>query len=125
MPPASGHTPPLQAEHVASISHAWYVGVRYAVKFCEMRLEIFPEPDKSSFVSLLIAVVGGTENGDAFTVMLFDVSLVLDLMGPHHQLQIVGFQEALGVVWAEGEAHTTLAGGPLVDDEILRHDALV
>lgn len=76
----------------------------------ELRLHVVlvTKADQGALVAHLVTVVGGAEHGDALAIVLHDVAFILHLVGPHHQLQIIGAQEVLCDVRAERKPNTSL-----------------
>ena len=82
--------------------------VLYGVAWCGMVWYGMVWTCREGAWTYLIAVVGRGEHGDALAVVLLHVSVVLDLVGTNHELQVVGGQERHRVVAAEAVAHAAL-----------------
>ena len=65
--------------------------------------------DVGSLVSHGIAIVRSREDGDTLAVVHHFVALLLDLVAPHHVLELVARQESLGDVRSELYADAALA----------------
>lgn len=88
------------------------------------------EPNKSALVALLVAVVRGTENSDGFAIVLDLIALLLHLMGPDQQRQVVVLQKSLGDILPKAHTDAPLTRGPAwlvtrVSPQQVTHDACV
>ena len=80
----------------------------HSVELRKLRQSTAVQPDESSLVAHLVAVVGSREHGDALAIVLHHIPSVLYLVRPHHQLQPVPRQERRRDVGAKGKPHPSL-----------------
>mmetsp|Transcript_38536 Transcript_38536/g.92094 ORF Transcript_38536/g.92094 Transcript_38536/m.92094 type:complete len:253 (+) Transcript_38536:80-838(+) len=108
------HQPPyVGVVYVAGVGHALHI-VLGLLGFPELpHLDVHtwgilsPKPDHRALVPYLVAVVRGGEDRETSLVVRPLKAVVLALMGPDHQIQVVRLQEALGDVGPEG--HNSVA----------------
>jgi hypothetical protein len=96
--------------HGAGVVHGRDVGMGDSSELDELRLHVVlvTKADQGALVAHLVTVVGGAEHRDALAIVLHDVAFILHLVGPHHQLQVIGAQEVLCDVRAERKPNTSL-----------------
>jgi hypothetical protein len=76
----------------------------------ELRFHVvlLAEAYQGTLVAHLVTVVRSTKDRDALPIVLHHITLVLHLVGPHHQFQVVGAQEVLSDVWAKRKPNPSL-----------------
>lgn len=104
---ASHHS---QLQQRVGIRHGLDVGVRHCCELVELGPQVRAlEVDVGGFVSHLVTIVGGREDGDTAATMGHLVALGLDLVAADDVVQLVLLQEGLGDVRPELAAHASLA----------------